>query len=230
MRRIRTLFNLLLATTVLAAALQPALVSAQTMPSRMDGEAKYELGAGVMGSFYNSKALNGNGGSASAGFDPGYGASIWLGQNMYNRVGGELRYDYLTQNMKLASGSEKVTFGSRSHAFHYDLHFHFADRGAKVRPYVLVGGGVKRFEGTGAEQVFQPLQTFAVLTHTSEIAPMFTFGAGIKFQISPRINLRLDFRDNVSPFPKKLIAPTRASGGDGWVHNFLPTVGISLTF
>lgn len=42
--------------------------------------------------------------------------------------------------------------------------------------------------------------------------------------------MRLEFRNNMTPFPKKLIAATRSTGGDGWTNNLLPMVGISLLF
>ncbi len=217
-------------TITAMAVLLPVSALAQSTQNSEGGEPKYEFGVGVMGSFYDSKSFTGNGGSAKAGFERGLGGSIWLGQNMYRRIGGEVRYDYALNGMRLDGGSTKVTFGGQTHAFHYDIHYHFTDRGGKVRPYVLFGGGVKFYDGTGTETAFQPLQSVAVLTQTQEIVPMVTFGAGVKFQVTAKVNMRLEFRNNMSPFPKKVITPTRSSGGDGWTNNFLPLVGISLVF
>jgi hypothetical protein len=156
--------------------------------------------------------------------------SVWVGHHMYPKVSGELRYDLMRNDMALNGTGARATFGAESHAIHYDIHYHFAERGAKTRPYVLVGGGVKMFRGTGTERAFQPLSQIAVLTKTTEVAGLLTFGAGVKVQLSDRVLLRLEIRDNLTRFPKKVITPNRGSGGDGWIHNFLPTAGVSLLF
>lgn len=208
----------------------PLLLSAATVILHAQGEAKYELGAGVVGSFYDKRTFTSPAGSAEAGFKPGYGASAWLGNNMYNRISGELRYDYLRNSMKLEGNGGKAEFSGESHAIHYDLHYHFADKDAPVRPYVLAGGGVKLFRGIGKEQPFQPLSDIGVLTHTNEVAGLITFGAGVKMQVSERVMFRVEFRDNFTRFPKKVIAPNRATGASGWTHNFLPTAGLSVLF
>jgi hypothetical protein len=62
------------------------------------------------------------------------------------------------------------------------------------------------------------------------MVPMITYGGGVKFQLSKKVNLRLEVRNNMSPFPKKVIAPTRSSGGSGWTNNLLPMFGVSLVF
>ena len=217
-------------TSTALAVLLPVSALAQKPQSSEGGEPKFEFGVGVMGSFYDSKSFTGPGGSAKGGFESGLGGSIWLGQNMYRRIGGELRYDLALNDMKLDGGNTKVTFGSKTHAFHYDVHFHLTDRGGKVRPYALFGAGVKFYEGNGVERAFQPLQTVAVLSQGSQITPLITFGGGVKFQLTNKVNMRLEFRNNMTPFPKKLIAATRSTGGDGWTNNLLPMVGISLLF
>ena len=193
-------------------------------------EPRYELGGGVVGSFYDKKTLTSTAGNADAGFDMGLGASAWIGHNMYPKISGEIRYDYLRNDMTLESGSTKASFGGESHAIHYDVHFHFAEVGAKFRPYIITGAGVKIYRGTGQERAFQPLSQIAVLTHTQELTGLLSVGAGIKFQVGEKVQLRFEFRDNISRFPKKVIAPNRASGGDGWINNFAPTAGVSVLF
>ena len=203
-----------------------AVLSAQTA----DTEPKFEFGGGVVGSFYDKKALTSTSGNADAGFDPGFGASGWIGHHMYPKVSGELRYDYLRNDMILKGSAASASFGAESHAVHYDVHYHFAEKGAKVRPFVLAGGGVKVYRGTGQERAFQALSQIAVLTKTSEAAGLLTFGVGVKVQLNERCLLRLEFRDNLTRFPKKVIAPNRGSGASGWVNNFAPTAGLSLLF
>lgn len=191
---------------------------------------RFEFGGGVVGSFYDKKLFTSSAGNADAGFDTGIGASAWLGHHMYPKVSGEVRYDFLRNDMKLEGSGAKATFGGESHAIHYDVHFHFADRQSRVRPFVLAGGGIKMFRGTGQERAFQPLSQIAVLTHTTELQGLLTFGVGVKMQLSDRVLIRLEFRDNMTRFPKKVIAPNRGAGGDGWVQNFAPTAGLSVLF
>src|SRR6185369_13568819 len=81
---------------------------------------KYEFGVAGGGSFYQSKSITGTRGSADVGFDPGYAISVNVGNNMYDRFGGELRYTYLHNDFKLSSGGTTVNFGAQSHAIHYD--------------------------------------------------------------------------------------------------------------
>ncbi|MBM3787224.1 MAG: hypothetical protein FJW30_22940 [Acidobacteria bacterium] len=149
---------------------------------------------------------------------------------MYPKISGEIRYDMLRNDMILEGGGSKVSFSGDSHAVHYDMHFHLKENGEKIRPYVIVGGGIKLYRGTGTSRAFQPLSQAAVLTAGNEIAGLLTFGFGVKMQLTERVGLRFDFRDNLTKFPKKLIAPNRATGGDGWVHNFAPSAGVSLLF
>jgi outer membrane protein W len=191
---------------------------------------RYELGAGIVGSFYDQTTFTSPAGSADAGFDSGFGASAWIGHHMYSRVSGEIRYDYLKNDLTLKGAGASVSFGAESHAIHYDLHFHFTNRQAKIRPYVLVGGGVKLYRGTGEERAFQALSQIAVLTQTTETTGLMAFGAGLKMQLSDAVSLRLEFRDHLTRFPKKLITPNRSTGGDGWINNFAPTAGLSVLF
>lgn len=211
----------------------PALTIAASgvvVAQSIGSEPRYEFGAGVVGSFYTSKTFASPAGNASGGFDNGYGASAWLGHHMYSKVSGEIRYDYLRNDLQLEGSAATVNFGAESHAVHYDLHVHLTPIGSRVRPYLLAGGGVKQYRGTGEERAFQPLSQIAVLTHTTELTPLVTFGAGLKMQLGDQVSLRLEFRDNFTRFPKKLITPNRASGGDGWIHNFAPTLGLSVLF
>ncbi|MBM3764052.1 MAG: porin family protein [Acidobacteria bacterium] len=209
----------------------PALLAlAMNASAQSNDGGRYELGAGVVGSFFDKKTLTAPSGKVSAGFDNGFGASAWLGHHMYPKVSGEIRYDLLRNDAMLDGSGAKATFGAESHSVHYDLHFHLNSRESKVRPFVIVGAGVRMFRGTGAERAFQPLSQAAVLTKTTETAGLLTFGVGVKMQLSERVLLRIDFRDNLTRFPKKIIAPNRATGADGWLHNFAPSAGVSLVF
>jgi hypothetical protein len=42
--------------------------------------------------------------------------------------------------------------------------------------------------------------------------------------------LRTEFRDYVTPFPKKVITPATGAKVSGWLHDIVPMVGIGFSF
>jgi hypothetical protein len=191
---------------------------------------KWELGAGVGGSTYLSHDVKNGGATAQAGLETNVAASVWLDENSQGRWGGEARYDYERGDLKLISGNTKAAFGAESHAMHYDFLVQSGGRESRARIFVAGGGGVKIYRGTGAEQPFQPLSQFALLTKTTDLRPLVSVGAGVKWQISHAVQIRLEVHDYVTPFPKEVITPNLNSSVSGWLHNLVPMGGISYTF
>lgn len=191
---------------------------------------KWEVGAGVGGSFYTSQDFKNAASSAKAGLSDGLAASVWLGNNSSTLIGGELRYDYEPNNLHLSSGAASASFGAETHAFHYDLLLHFTPRTARIRPFVAAGGGVKVYRGTGKEAAFQPLSNFALLTKTNDIKGLLSVGAGLKFGLSRAVQLRLEVHDYITPFPNKVIAPALGASTSGWLQDFIAMAGLSITF
>jgi hypothetical protein len=161
---------------------------------------------------------------------PVQGAGVLIGQDRYSRWSGEIRYLFEQRDLRITSGGTTARFSGQAHALHYDLVFHTRPRTGRVRPYVAIGGGIKIFRGTGAETAYRPLMEYVYLTRTQELKPMLTAGGGVKFQLGRRMTLRGDFRDQVTPFPRKVIAPAPGMALDGWLHDFVPTVGVSWRF
>jgi hypothetical protein len=191
---------------------------------------KYEFGVQGGISFYDKKTVTNARGSADAGFKLGYAAGFTIGHNMYQHIGGEVRYTFLQNVMKLNSGSTEATFGSQAHAIHYDFLIHAKGLDSPVRPYVAFGGGIKYYRGTGAEQTFQPLGNIAILTKTSDTKGLASVGGGVKLKMTDKIWLRLDVHDYLTPFPKNIIAPNSGSSVGGWMNNIVGTGGITFTF
>jgi opacity protein-like surface antigen len=191
---------------------------------------KYEFGVHGGFSMYTEKSVSSPRLTGNAGFKNGFGAGITLGHNMYDFVGGEVRYTYLKNDLKLTSSGTEAKFGAEAHAIHYDLLIHAKSRESRIRPYGAFGGGVKYYRGTGTENAFQPLSGLAILTKTSEIKPMLSVGGGVKIGISDNVLLRLDVHDFLTQVPRDVITPAAGSNLSGWIHNFVPTVGITFTF
>lgn len=209
--------------------MQRILIIAILLPAILFGQ-NYEFSAAGGGSFYQSKTVSGPRGDASTGFSPGFAAGVALGQNMYSYVGGEIRYSYLNNGLKVSSEGAKASFGGEAHAIHYDVLIHTSPRGAKRRPYVAVGGGAKFFRGTGAETPFQPLSDIAILTKTGQVKGLFSVGAGVKYTLRENVLFRVDVHDYLTPFPTAVITPVGGATIGGWIHNIVPTAGISFTF
>jgi outer membrane protein W len=192
---------------------------------------KWEFGGGVGGGFYTSQTVkNERAGNATAKFEPGLAAGAWLSNNIGNRWGGEIRYDYQRSGMQLSGNGGSASFAAISNAIHYNFQYHFADREAKVRPFVSFGAGFKVYHGTGTEVAVQPLSRIALLTRTNDARPMAVFGGGVKAKLGERFGIRVAVYDFLTPFPSKAIAPNTGSSVGGWIHDFVPMFGISYLF
>ena len=85
---------------------------------------------------------------------------------------------------------------------------------------------MKVFQGAGEEAAYQPLMQYAWLTRTSELKPMLSVGAGLQDYLKRRMVLSFDLRDQITGFPSKVIAPAPGMAIKGWLHDFVPTVGL----
>ena len=189
----------------------------------------WEVGAGVGGGFYTSQTVSSSAGSASAKIQTGLAGSVWLGNTWKGHWAGELRYDYGMGDLALNSGGTTATFGARTQQFHYDFVWHATSSESRIRPYVAAGGGVKLYQGTGAQVAYQPLSNIALLTQQQDLTPLVSAGAGVKLQITPHVQLRLDVHDYLTPFPNKVITPNVGSKVGGWLQDFVPMIGITYT-
>jgi hypothetical protein len=191
---------------------------------------KWEFGGGVGGGFYTSGDIANPAGNVSGKFSSNVAASAWLANNSGPLLGGELRYDYQRGNAVITGAGQSATFGAQSQAVHYDFLLHLAPRSSPVRPFVAAGGGVKVYQGTGAEVAFQPLSRIALLTKTNDLKPLVSVGAGIKFNVSKAFGFRAEIHDFLTPFPDKVIAPALNSKTGGWLNDFVVSFGISVLF
>lgn len=191
---------------------------------------KWEVGGGAGGGFYTSQDVkHEDGTSASAKIATGVAAGAWFGTNTNDVWGGEFRYTYQRGDLKLSQSGTEAGFAADTHAIYYDFLVHTTPRGSKVRPYFAFGGGVKIYRGLGTEQLVQPLSHYALLTRTNELQGMASVGFGVKVKVSSRWNLRFDVHDFMTPFPKQVIAPNAGANVGGWLHQIVPSFGLSYT-
>jgi hypothetical protein len=191
---------------------------------------QWELGASGGFDYSLDKTVKRGSDTAKAGFKPGLALGVFVVQNMYKHLSGEIRYTFQMDDLKVSSGGSEATFSGQSHALHYDLLYLTGGKDSRVRLFAAAGGGVKIYRGTGDQHATQNLGQFVALTQTQEIKPLISFGGGVKMKLSGRISLHLEARDYLTPFPTKVIAPVPPSTVGGWVHDFVPLIGISIGF
>ena len=87
--------------------------------------------------------------------------------------------------------------------------------------------GAKLYVVSGPENPQAPLGNIAHLTARDDLKALFTGGGGLKVRLGRNVALRIDFRDYVTTFPKKLIAPVPYGTARGIFQQFTPMLGIS---
>jgi len=189
---------------------------------------QWEIGGVAGGSFLPGVTASGPAGSATAGFKTGFTGGVFVGQNLYRHLSGEIRYNFMQSDLQLKSGGTTATFNGNTHAVYYELRMHTtSSRESRAELYAAVGGGMKIFRGTGTESAYQPLSQFAYLTKTQSVKPMLSFGGGAKFRLSQHMSLRTEVRDFFTPFPQAVITPAPGVKVGRFLHDFVPMVGIS---
>jgi hypothetical protein len=191
---------------------------------------EWEIG-GVGGfGWYANPSISNPTGSAQAGF-PNKGAiGVVVGDNMYDYVGGELRYLFRFGGPELRSDGIRASMTGYTNLITYDVVVHMRPRDLKLRPFLAGGAGIKVFTGTGFRSLDQPLLGVAVLNPTTEVEPVISAGGGLKYRFTKHAQARIDFRTYFSPLPGQIFRTSRSSGIHGWVYDFVPTAGISYVF
>jgi len=196
---------------------------------------QWELGAIGGGGFLNTVNVSTTStGSAKAGFATSAVAGAFLGENLNAHWSGEIRYEFFDSDLKLSSAGQSATFSGVAHAIHYDLIYH-TDRKAPVQFFVAAGLGMKVFDGTGAQEAYQPLSQFGYFTQTHQVKVMGSVGGGFTYKLSEHLFLRAEVRDFISPFPTNVITPPAPTSGNkvsygSILQNLVPMVGISYLF
>jgi hypothetical protein len=212
-------FRIPLATLVLAGSHVPAALAQN-----------WELGGGAGFAVARSNTVSFRGATGEAGLRRGYLATAYGAHHTYRHLSGELRYTYRPGSPEIAAQGRQAQMAGETHAVQYDFLLHARSKDSGIRPYLAFGGGVKVFRGTGAESAFQPLSEFILLTRTRETLPLLSLGGGASVRLTPHAVFRIDFRDQVTPFPSKVLQPSPGAQLRGWLHDFVPVVSLGWTF
>jgi Outer membrane protein beta-barrel domain len=190
----------------------------------------WSIGAAGGFGFYHDATISNAAGSASAGFGPRFAAGAVLGEDVGEHFGGELRYTFRDGDSELRFSGREANLDANAHALHFDFLAYATGKRARLRPFLAGGAGIKRYMGTGQVDPAQPLRSFATLAHADEVKGMVSFGGGVKALLGDHWLVRVDFRDYATPFPENVIVPTPGAKVHGWLHDFVPMLGVDWTF
>ena len=76
----------------------------------------------------------------------------------------------------------------------------------------------------------QPVSQIANLVRVNQWQYVVDVGVGFKYRLHNHVMLRGDFRDYITPFPKKLFAPVGNAADKGLFQQFTPTLGLGYWF
>jgi hypothetical protein len=213
-------------STALVHRLAPALVVLTSACCAQD----WQIGGGGGYGFYRKATVFAPAGQVDAGIRSRFVLTAWITDDRYDYVSGEFRYTYQDGDPFLERGAQQFNLQGQSHSFEYDVLFHFRDFYKRVRPYVTVGAGVKRYLVSGPPNPSQPFAEIASLNDTHETKFLGVAGVGLSLRIGANVKLRFDFRDYITKFPKQLIAPAPLGTGRGLFHQFTPMIGVAYGF
>lgn len=183
---------------------------------------QWEIGGVAGGGFLNSVSASG----ATAGFAPGLVGGAFVGNRLFAHFSGELRYEFFQSDLQLSSGGQTARFGGVAHAVHYDVLYQFKETESRTQFYAALGGGMKLFRGTGAEEAYQPLSQYGYFTKTQAVKPLISAGGGMTVRLTPKLALRAEVRDFISPFPTQVLTPAPGVKFGSLLNDIVPMVGI----
>jgi hypothetical protein len=192
--------------------------------------AQWEFGGAIGYGIYRDGTVFGAGTSVEAGIHNRFAAGAVLAEEQYNYLSGEFRYLYHDGHPFVSSGGIRTDIQGQSHTFTYDLLVHFEPRDRKLRFFVAGGGGGKYYVIAGPAPVVQPWANVATLTTQDEWKFVVDVGGGLKYRVARHVQVRVDFRDYMTTFPKRQIAPVTGNTARGIFQQFTPMAGVSYVF
>ena len=177
---------------------------------------------------YRNGNVTGPAGTATAGFGDSFAAGAVFGEDMYAHLSGEIRYLFQNGDPFVSAAGAQGSIRGQSHAIHYDLLIEARRREYRLRPYLIVGGGVKDYLTRGAAPAAQPIPQIVSLAARNQVSALWAAGAGVRYRLRDRVYVRADFLDYMTPFPKHLFPPAPGGSDHGILHQLTPTLGITF--
>ena len=90
--------------------------------------------------------------------------------------------------------------------------------------------GAKDYVIAGSAPSPQPVPQIATLTTNDVWKVVFVPGAGIKLHVIKHMDVRVEFRDYLTTFPRTQIVPATKNTARGVFEQFTPLFGVTYTF
>jgi opacity protein-like surface antigen len=190
----------------------------------------WELGANIGYGIYRNGSIFAPGGDATAGIRNRFAAGATFCEDLYEHLSGEFRWEYQDGHPFLTSGGMFKDIQGQSHTLTYELLFHFRPRERKLRPFIAAGVGAKGYIIVGPPPNPQPFPTIASLNNVDEWKFVASLGGGVKYRLAQHVIVRADFRDYLTQFPKRQIAPAANGTARGIFQQFTPMFDVSYVF
>lgn len=190
----------------------------------------WEAGGALGYGWYRKTRVNGPGAQADIGINSRFVAGAFLTEDLYEHISGEVRYTYHDGDPFISLAGRRANIQGQSHAFTYDILFHLKDRDNRLRPYLATGLGAKYYRTTGPEPSPQPAPLEASIVRANQWRLLVSVGAGATWRFPNHLLVRADFRDYISPVPRKLFVPAANATARGLMHQFTPTIGVGFWF
>lgn len=210
-------------------AITAGLLCAGACFAQNSGE-NWEFGGTIGYGIYHNGTIYAPGTEAQAGIRNRFAAGVVFGEDLYEYVSGEVRYLYQDGHPFISYNGVRTDIQGQSHAITYDLLFHFAPRGRRLRPFVSGGLGAKGYVIAGPAPYPQPIPNIVTLNATDQWKFVVTPGGGVKYRLQQHMLIRADFLDYINTFPKNQIMPAPHNTARGIFEQFTPLFGLSYAW
>ena len=193
-------------------------------------QTQYEIGADVGYGIYHNGTIFSPQGTAQAGILNRFAAGIVFGDEFSDYVSAELQYLYHDGHPFLTYSGTRTDIQGNSNALTYSFLFHFKKQDSRWRPFLEGGMGAKDYVIAGPAPSPQPAPQIATLATNDVWKMVFVPGAGIKFHVVRHMDVRVEFRDYLTTFPRTQIVPASGNTARGIFEQFTPLFGVAYTF
>ncbi len=139
----------------------------------------------------------------------------------------EAGWTYQDGDYQLVSGATKTAFDAGAQVLRADVIGYLRPRSKRLRPYVVGGTGIKLYQGSETPSP-RPLAQFGSFRDGTDPRALLSFGGGLEYSLNRHWGLRVDLRDDLTPFPTAAIVPAAGVTAGAWLHDFVPTVGVTF--
>lgn len=191
---------------------------------------QWEIGADIGYGFYRDGTIFSSTETLQAGIRNRFAAGLLLGDEFSPYVSVELRYLYQDGHPFLQGEGVKSDIQGNSDSATYNVLFHFARRERPLRPFVEGGIGAKGYIIAGPAPFPQPIPAVASLTTNDVWKLVFTAGGGVSYRVMRHMQVRAEFVDYMTTFPRQEIVPAPHNTARGIFQQFTPLFAASYAF